>query len=92
MSLSLSKIPHPNPEIISRHLEKEAVLVMPINGKVKVLNDVGARVWELIDGGHSIEAIIARIAEEYNAAEEVVAVDVQTFLAQLADRGMITLD
>lgn len=89
---ALNTIPHPNPEIISRRLENEAVLVMPINGKIKVLNDVGARVWELIDGGHSVEAIIASVAQEYNTSVEVVAADVQTFLAQLVERGMITLE
>lgn len=91
MNSSLTSIPHPNPEIISRRLENEAVLVMPINGKIKVLNDVGARVWELIEGGNSIEAIIASIAQEYNTSEEAVTADVQTFLSQLAERGMITL-
>lgn len=91
MNSSLTSIPHPNPEIISRRLENEAVLVMPINGKIKVLNDVGARVWELIERGNSIEAIIASIAQEYNTSEEAVTADVQTFLSQLAERGMITL-
>jgi hypothetical protein len=86
----LTTIPHPHPEIISRRMENESVLVMPVKGKIKVLNDVGARVWELVDDSHTIADIIAVIAEEYQTTPEVAAADIDTFLTQLADRGMIT--
>ncbi|GAB4580757.1 MAG: hypothetical protein Fur0022_34990 [Anaerolineales bacterium] len=86
----LTTIPHPHPEIISRRLEKEAVLVMPIKGKIKVLNDVGARVWELVNGVNTVGDIISTISEEYATPQETVSADVHLFLDQLAERGIIT--
>lgn len=90
--LLLTSVPHPNPEIIARRLETESVLVLPIKGKIKVLNDVGARVWDLVDGTHSIEDICASISREYGISPEVARFDIQKFLTQLADRGMVTFD
>lgn len=87
---TLTTVPHPHPEIIARRLEKEAVLVMPVKGKIKVLNDVGARVWELIDGRRTVGEIITLIAQEYEISTDTVSPDIHTFLTQLADRGMIT--
>ncbi len=83
-------IPHPNPEIIARVLETEAVLVMPLRGQVKVLNEVGARVWTLIDGVHSTDQIISTICQEYDTSEDTATQDVSEFLTQLAARGIIT--
>lgn len=88
----LTSIPRPNPEIIARRLETESVLVMPIKGKIKVLNDVGARVWDLIDGARSIEEICHSISQEYSISIETARQDVQTFLSQLADRGMVSFE
>lgn len=90
--LILTSIPRPNPEIIARRLETESVLVMPIKGKIKVLNDVGARVWDLVDGTRSIEDICATISQEYNISVEIARHDVQSFLKQLGDRGMVTFE
>ncbi len=88
---SSKTIPSPNPEIIARILEDEAVLVLPVQGKVKVLNEVGARIWALIDGINSTETIIHTICQEFDTTQEVAAQDVTTFLAQLAERDMISL-
>jgi hypothetical protein len=88
--LSLTTIPSHNPEIIARILEDEAVLVLPVQGKVKVLNEVGARIWTLIDGATSTEAIIHTICQEFDTTPEVAAQDVNAFLTQLAERDMIS--
>ena len=50
MKIDQSTIPQPNPEAIGRIVDREAVIVLPQKGKVKVLNEVGAAIWDLIDG------------------------------------------
>ena len=37
----------PTPAVIDRIIEDEAVLVLSEQGQVKVLNEVGARIWAL---------------------------------------------
>lgn len=90
MIFNPNAIPLPNPEIISRRLEGEAVLVLPQRGQVKVLNELGSRIWSLIDGNRSINQIIAVIHQEFTISLEAAAADTTEFLAQLAERDMIT--
>ena len=89
--LNLNTIPHPHPEIIARVVEKEAVLVLPLQGQVKVLNEVGARIWSLIDGVRNTSEIITTVCQEYDTTLEAATSDTTAFLTQLADRGIITL-
>ena len=89
--LNSHTIPKPHPEIVARILENEAVLVLPLRGQVKVLNDLGARIWSLVDGTHSIEDIIQTIYQEYDTTLEDATTDTTEFLTQLADRGIVIL-
>ena len=63
--ITLGSIPQQAPNVVSRQIEDEAVLVHPVQGKVRVLNAVGARVWELADGQHTVAEIAQMITAEY---------------------------
>lgn len=58
-------------------------------GAIYTLNQVGSRVWHLIDGPTRTEAITARICEEYEVPADQAAADVATFLDELAGIGLI---
>jgi len=51
--------------ITGRIVNGEAVLVLPEIGEVKVLNEVGSRIWELTDGKLSIKQISNLIFNEF---------------------------
>jgi hypothetical protein len=93
----LDQYPIPVPNVIGRVLESdtplqtEAVLVLPDKGKVKVLNELGARIWSLIDGQRSIREIALTICGEYEVELEEVEADTLQFMADLAGREVITL-
>ena len=53
------------------------------------LNDVGARIWDLLDGDRSVEEIIEVIATEYAVDRETAAGDVAGFLDQLEHIGAV---
>jgi hypothetical protein len=89
--VSIGTIPIPNPAVVSRLIKDEAVLVLPVRGQVKVLNEVGARIWFLIDGIRTTGDIAAIIEAEYAVGSEEALNDVRIFLAQLAERQIITL-
>lgn len=88
----LDSIPRRSPTVVSRLLDDEAVLVHPVQGKVRVLNPVGARVWELADGQRTLTAIVEAIAAEYQADPARVEIDVATFCEDLAQRGVLIFD
>ncbi len=78
-----------SPRAVHRVVDGEAVIVEPAIGMVTILNDVGARVWESLDGRQSAAEIAAAIAEEYAVPPAEAAADVTAFLAELMEKGLI---
>lgn len=89
MLLTLDVYPAPAPGVVGRLVDAEAVLVLPARGEVKVLNQVGARIWELSDGNRTVREIARVICEEYAVDADAAEVDTLTFLKDLVDRGAI---
>jgi len=69
----------------------ETVLVLPERGQVKVLNEVGARVWALVDGSRDIAAIIDAVCDEYEVERERAEADTLIFVADLEAKGLVSL-
>jgi Coenzyme PQQ synthesis protein D (PqqD) len=87
--VSMDSIPVQNPDVVGRVIGDEAVLVLPLKGQVKVLNEVGARIWLLIDGTRTVAEIIAVIFAEFTVNEADAKRDAMEFFTQLADREII---
>ncbi|OQX60897.1 MAG: pyrroloquinoline quinone biosynthesis protein PqqD [Anaerolinea sp. 4484_236] len=86
---NLESIPTPNPDIVGRTVDNEAVLVLPVQGKVKVLNEVGTRVWELLDGNRSVKEIASALHQEYTVDQATAEEDVLEFINDLAKKEML---
>jgi len=91
MELTLNSCPAPAEHVRSRHLEQEAVVVLPDKGEVKVLNEVGARIWALADGSRTVRDIAAALCAEFEATPGVAEADTLKFLAELQHKGLITI-
>lgn len=85
----LDKLPSPVPGVVGRVVDDEAILVLPEKGEVKVLNEVGARIWELADGSRSVREIAKLICKEYEVKQELAEADTLDFLQELEIRGAI---
>jgi len=72
--------------------EGEAFVILPETSEYKILNGVGSRIWELVDGARSTEDIAKVVAAEYDVAFETALVDVQEFLADLKANRMLADD
>jgi Coenzyme PQQ synthesis protein D (PqqD) len=57
-------------------------------GCVLASNEVGARIWELLEEGCSSVDIAARIAADYGVPRERATMDVTAFIAALVARGV----
>lgn len=82
-------IPAHSPGLIWRMMNDGAVLVSPEVGKVRVLNEMGATVWQLIDGQKSVDGIAALLVNEYETSLEQVRADLTIFISDLIDRGLL---
>lgn len=77
-------------DIPSRIVDGEAVLVTPKEGKVTVLNETAARIWQLLDGTHKTVSEIAKyITTEFEIEEENAYRDCFDFLKTLEEKGFI---
>lgn len=91
INLKLSDVPAQAPEVIGRFVDGEAVLVHPRQGKVRVLNAVGARLWELTDGQRSVEDLAQALTVEYEVDLARARADVLAFCQDLLGRGLLTI-
>ena len=83
-----------DPNIVSRKIAGEVILV-PIRKNVGdlesiyTLNEVAARIWELIDGKKKVRDIHKVIIDEFDVASEEAERDIKNLLKQLAKIGAI---
>ena len=79
-----------SPKTAWQIIEGEAVLLSMDTKVLRGLNPVGSRIWELIDGQRSLEEITGVIVQEFEVAPGVAVQDVQAFVQELLDRGLVT--
>ena len=54
------------------------------------LDEVGTRIWQLIDDGEAMRAVVATMLVEYDTNEETLVGDPDEFLNDLQAQGLIT--
>ena len=79
-----------NPEIVFREEIDEAILFDPRTGAVKILNETGAFIYQLLDGKHSQNDVVESLMERYDTMDrEQVEKDLAEFLGGLRESGLI---
>ena len=78
-----------SPDIVSRHLGEEMVIVHLQTNRIYSLNRTGARLWSLLCDGHDRDGIVARLMEEFDAPEAVVGREVDALLASLREERLV---
>jgi hypothetical protein len=73
-----------------RLIAGEAVILSLDTKVLRGLNDVGSRVWDLIDGQRTVSDIIDVIVEEFDVPRAQAAEDVEAFARQLLDKGLVS--
>jgi Coenzyme PQQ synthesis protein D (PqqD) len=77
------------PNQISSSLGEEAVILQLTKGVYYGLNDVGARIWELLKEPRQAGDIRDTILDEFEVEPETATRDTLALLTELADRGLI---
>lgn len=82
-----------SPEVLFQELEGEAVLLNLANENYYGLDDIGTRIWQLLDehGGKS-ELVISQMLAEYHVDEALLRSDMANLLAGLAEAGLVTTE
>jgi hypothetical protein len=62
------------------------------DGMYYALDDVGKMAWDLCDGATSLQQIAARLTEDFDAPESVIAADLVVLFDDLRDAELVVLD
>ena len=76
-------------DIRYRIIDKEAVIVRLKAGKVLALNEIGARILDLIDDRRQLGEIIAALEKEYEVGVEQLETDVHRLVEELLGAGIV---
>jgi trimethylamine:corrinoid methyltransferase-like protein len=79
------------PGQISSDLAGEAVILDLRSGVYYGLNEVGARIWHLVQHPHTIQAIQHAILEEYDVDSEACTQDISHLLQDLKAAGLVEM-
>jgi len=78
--------------ILAQEAHGQTVLLRLEDGGYYALDDVGAMIWELCDGGRAVGEIVALLCEEFDAPEAVVQADVLEFIDDLRRERLLVFD
>lgn len=56
------------------------------------LNEVGARIWELIETPQDFDALCDQLIQEFEVTSEICRAEVDAFCSDLVKHGAIALD
>jgi hypothetical protein len=77
---------------LAARVGEELVMMSAEKGNYIGLTEVGARIWELIESPQDVDAICARLQEEYDVAADICRAEVEAFLDKLAEQGAVALE
>ena len=87
-----AKYPVLHPQVAMQNVDGLAVIVLADSGEVIVVNEIGSRIVELIDGKRSAEEVAGTIESEYRVTAEEARSDVEDFLQVLAEAGVLRFE
>jgi coenzyme PQQ synthesis protein D (PqqD) len=73
---------NPLPDQTVLLFQKDTSLAVPVN-------QVGAAIWEMCDGVHSLDQIVDKLAETYDQERSRIEQDARAFLGELIRLGLV---
>src|SRR4051812_1476218 len=87
--LSLDYCPMRRRTVLNQTGPARLVLFESESGASYAVDEVGAMVWGLCDGAHSVSEIVTELGEEYDASLDVIETDVLELLLVLGDKKLL---
>jgi hypothetical protein len=93
--VNLNGIYIPSEEIVARQIEGELIIVPLTAGfgdledELYTFNETGRAVWRLLDGQRDLNAVVALLAEQFNAPLPEIEQDVLGLVSALLERHIL---
>jgi hypothetical protein len=76
-------------KVVHRIIGGEAVMLNLDNGYYYSLDEIGTKIWKVIDDGKSIESLIEVLLGEYEVTETQLRRDIRHLIGSLEDAQLI---
>ena len=87
--MDLETRPNIPPQVISREVGDDTVLLDLASGMYFGVDGVAKRIWESISEGRNLSETVEVIASEYEVDEAQAKADVLEFVSELVERGLL---
>ena len=81
-----------NPAQVYSEVDGQVVMLNVKKESYYCLNDVGSAIWNELEEPCTYSGLISKIREEFEVDEEQCRKDVEPFLAELVEAGVIQLE
>ncbi|HYD63940.1 PqqD family protein [Azospirillum sp.] len=78
-------------DVLFAKVDGEMVLMTLDQAHYVGLNDTGSDVWKHIERPIAVEALVARLADEYDGDPTVIEREVRALLSEMAANGLVDL-
>lgn len=78
-------------EVTAKVIDGEAIIINLANGIYYSMDKVGGLIWDLVQGGYSLEEIIVAVTERYDVSREQVQADVQELVEELLRENLVSV-
>jgi hypothetical protein len=78
-----------NDDLPSAPVENEIIFLNLVRDNYLALDEIGRRIWELLETPHSVEELCRQLNVEFDAEPERIASDVLPFLEDLRNEGLV---
>lgn len=90
--INLDTVINRNLEIDDADLDGEKVMMNLDKGEYFMMNEVGSRIWEIVERNISVKSIIEVLQSEYEVDEETCKETVVEFLGRLKNADLIKVN
>ncbi|MEY8717063.1 lasso peptide biosynthesis PqqD family chaperone [Francisella philomiragia] len=88
-NLNMENQLYKNEDIYSSEVDGETIMMNIDNNAYYTTQEIGNRIWELLDSLNTPKAICEQLMQEYEVSQEQCQNDVLQFLEQLLDNSII---
>ena len=90
MELNLTKLVR-NQDLIAAEMDGDVVMLSIENGQYYGLTGIAPRIWELLETPHSVYQLLVDLLQHYDVAEDVLRADLDGFLTDMQQNGLLRL-
>ncbi len=80
-----------SPDVISQEVSGETVILDLNTENYFGLDEVGTRIWQLIEETGNLQAVFDQMLAEYEVEEDQLLEDMDALVQQVAEIGLVTL-